>query len=136
LLSFHPDKSNAQSQSSSIRGPTVDDITSAYKFLLQQFEKGVDGGGHEISCVVEDVDLDSFTENEDEGTWSLKCRCGGLYKVSLRVLEEAARTTEEGSDDGEGELVIGCGGCSCFVKVTFGVIDDENDGNDQGDKGD
>lgn len=60
-----------------------------------------------------DVDLDDMEYEEDEGVYSMACRCSGTYVITEDDLEL-------GSD------VICCDNCSLRIRVLYDVI--ENDG--------
>jgi len=78
--------------------------------------------------VVQTVDLDELQQQqhpEDEKRWWTRgCRCGEVegYVVTEVELEEAAA---DGDGDGVGVVLVGCVGCSLWLKVEFGVVDDE-----------
>jgi len=57
------------------------------------------------------------------GEWYRGCRCGRErgYMVSEGDLEEAVGNGER---KGEGEVVVGCVGCSLWVRVTFAVAEE------------
>lgn len=53
-------------------------------------------------------------------TWTRAChRCGADPGFSIE--EEALEAAEE---RGEGEVLVGCGGCSLWVRVEFGVVEE------------
>lgn len=56
------------------------------------------------------------TETETETIWSHACRCGFAPGF---VIREAA--LEDAVGRGESEVLVGCGGCSLWVRVGFGV---------------
>ncbi|KAF1929526.1 uncharacterized protein M421DRAFT_60062 [Didymella exigua CBS 183.55] len=59
-------------------------------------------------------ELDSGPEQEVE--WCRACRCG--EQVGFRIREEDLVDAEQ---RGEGEVLVGCQGCSLWVRVGFGV---------------
>ncbi|KAF2003396.1 hypothetical protein P154DRAFT_617684 [Amniculicola lignicola CBS 123094] len=72
---------------------------------------------------LEVLDLEDFkTNGEEEGTeaegmvWTRPCRCGaeGGFRIEEEELERA-------SGRGEKEVLVGCGGCSLWVRVGFEV---------------
>lgn len=138
LLRFHPDKDSSSSShvSTPERSPsktavTVDDITKAYKTLSdpkrragydQQLSKQ-DGStanppyGRIHHTGLETVDLDSLAFDEQTQTWSRSCRCGDNkgFIVTESELEKHAE---------HGELMVGCKGCSLWLRVLFSVEED------------
>jgi len=124
LLLHHPDKAQSLRKDS----PTIDDLTVAYQTLsspalrreydaalLLAVSQRADGK----EKVMQTVDLDDFCchEDEPETRFSKSCRCGEEegYVVLESQLEEAAE---------HGEVVVGCIGCSLWVRVLFGVCDE------------
>ncbi|MCJ1451297.1 hypothetical protein MMC28_001633 [Mycoblastus sanguinarius] len=130
LLLHHPDKSvSPQSTKPKLSKYTVDEITSAYKTLIDPIARSeydrrltlkpaansLNGG---ISYPgLETMDLDELAYDEVQGLWHRSCRCGKdrAYVVAEEELEMNAE---------EGELVTGCGGCSLWLRVTFAVVED------------
>lgn len=127
---------------------TIGEITTAYKTLsdatlraeydrslrldrsrLAEREKN---GGAVFHTGLEVVDLEDLACDEDSNPeggdiWYRGCRCGDErgFSVSERDLEREAE---------HGEIVVGCRGCSLWMKVLFAVEDDDYDyGNDNGD---
>jgi diphthamide biosynthesis protein 4 len=127
LLNHHPDKSH----SATIKGRyTIDEITIAYRVLSDTTTRGsydqslltsarktskLDEDGA-LACEV--VDLDELTYDDNEHIWHRGCRCGQNkgFSVTEHQLEHAI-------DEGEREVVTGCGGCSLRIRVLFGVVD-------------
>ncbi|BCS21066.1 diphthamide biosynthesis protein 4 [Aspergillus puulaauensis] len=128
---------------------TVDEITTAYKTLSDatlraEYDRALrldrsrlagreKNGGAVFHTGLEVVDLEDLAYDEDsdpEGgdIWYRGCRCGDErgFLVSERDLEREAE---------HGEIVVGCRGCSLWMKVLFAVQDDDgdDDGNDNGD---
>jgi diphthamide biosynthesis protein 4 len=71
----------------------------------------------------EQLDLDDmqYAESDDgRATWSHGCRCGDSRGF---VLTEAQLEAEEAR--GGREVVVGCAGCSLWVRVAFGVVEAE-----------
>lgn len=64
---------------------------------------------------VETVDLDDFEFDESRIVWYRSCRCGDErgFTIEETDLEEAAE---------DGELNVGCKGCSLWLKVLYGVV--------------
>jgi diphthamide biosynthesis protein 4 len=73
----------------------------------------------------EQLDLDDMHYNEsDDGSgasWNYACRCGDARGF---VLTEAQLEAEEAR--GGREVVVGCTGCSLWVRVAFGVVELES----------
>jgi len=67
---------------------------------------------------LETLDLDDMNYDGEHASWAKTCRCGNTkaYEVSEEDLEIA-------SSDGGREVLVGCGGCSLFVRVVFEAID-------------
>lgn len=145
---------------STSRTYTVDEITAAYKTLsdpylrveydrslrLQRLRGGVGGdrdggnnGGDVFHTGLEVVDLDDLNYEDGEGEegkeeeeagafWYRGCRCGDErgFLVTERDLEREAE---------RGEIVIGCRGCSLWMKVLFAVeMEDEDAPGEEGKK--
>jgi diphthamide biosynthesis protein 4 len=147
LLQHHPDKKFTSSPPQSRNNITIDSIALAYKILsspslkaeydshLQQnsrsynnkpnnnnansdFEDEDEESDIMFRTGLETVDLDDleFVEDSkaDEETWTRSCRCGddGGFVVSEKELEANAE---------DGEVIVGCRGCSLWLRVLFGV---------------
>lgn len=65
--------------------------------------------------VVQYTDLEEFVYWEEEGRWSLGCRCG--EEEGFEVREEELEEEEEA-----GEVLVGCRGCSLWRRVGFAVV--------------
>jgi len=67
---------------------------------------------------LETLDLDDMAYDEERSSWSRVCRCGN---------SKACEVTEEdlniASEEGGKEVLVGCGGCSLFVRVVFEAIE-------------
>lgn len=91
--------------------------THAQRRAAQQekFEKGTHAG-------VDVHDLEDLNYNEENGFWSRSCRCGDGegYILTEQDLEHEIK---------EGEIFVGCRGCSLFIKVLFAAEggDDEEE---------
>ena len=137
LLKNHPDKTNKTLK------PTysIDQISAAFSVLskpasrdeydkelkLQNKAKNVGINGQEVFRTgVETVDLDDLEIDEAQGIWYRNCRCGDDrgFLIAEADLEEAAD---------EGELSVGCRGCSLWLKVLFGVVEEESKDGEDGD---
>lgn len=130
LLQNHPDR-NLTPQTYS-----VDQITDAYAILGDQKKRarydkelrlraGGEGRGKKdvgYRTGMEVVDLDDLEVDErGEGrAWYKGCRCGDErgFEVLEGELEDAAGA-------GEGEVMVGCRGCSLWLRVLFGILEEE-----------
>ena len=129
LLQNHPDKSQSAKLAKTF---SMDQISEAFTTLSdsklrREYDEGFkkqgaakpDGqaGQQPFRTGVEVVDLDDLSMSEEEGVWYRSCRCGDSRGFLIREtdLEEAA---------GDGELNVGCAGCSLWMKVLFDVIED------------
>ena len=65
---------------------------------------------------IETVDLDDLDYDEDQLCWHRACRCG--HDRGFFLGED---DLDEASD--HGEVVVGCSGCSLWIKVHFAVVD-------------
>ena len=141
-----PPSSNPNTKTNPI---TIDTIALAYKILsspslkseydshLQQASRSRNNKPNNLNSDSEDeeesdiifrtgletVDLDdlefveesdSSPDEEGEETWTRACRCGddGGFVVSEKELEANAE---------DGEVIVGCRGCSLWLRVLFGV---------------
>ena len=142
LLAAPPDKKSESIETAH----SVDDVKEAYLVLgnakdrteyenwvlrnphILHTETRIDGddGGQTLSqdfiLGLELLDLSDFEEQEsggegsDEGEWTRPCRCGD--EKGFRILEE---DLEDAEQRGEKEVLVGCGGCSLWVRVGFDV---------------
>lgn len=128
---------------------TIDDVTLAYKTLLDPAARaahdrslrlnakpglaaggdtGADEEGEEETqwqLGLEAVDLDdlAYDEGAEGGSrWWRGCRCGEEkgFVVDEEALEAAAAT----AGTGVGEVLVGCVGCSLWIRVGFAVTED------------
>lgn len=141
LLKAHPDKKAATSAGAhTVRGYTVDDVKEAYRVLddlrsraeydnwvlrnPQVLHANVDGGNEGGQTLSADfvlgldvLDLGDFEEQDgEEGEWTRACRCGD--DKGFRILEV---DLEDAEQRGEKEVLVGCVGCSLWVRVGFDV---------------
>lgn len=132
LLSHHPDKSaktGDQTARTTKSGTlTVDDIALAYKTLSEpalkaeydrwlasnaQSDDAGKGSGRIHHTGLETVDLDDLAFNDKSQSWTRTCRCGvGGFEVTEEELEENLE---------DRELIVGCAGCSLWLRVLFSV---------------
>ncbi|KAJ5376678.1 DnaJ-domain-containing protein [Penicillium cosmopolitanum] len=146
LLRHHPDKAGPITQDATLRATsastspssqdkfTIDEITAAYKTLTDPSLRAeydrvlrldrVKGAEREKTGDVfhtglEVVDLEDLgcDESGEEIVWFRGCRCGDErgFLVSEDELEKEVE---------HGEIVVGCRGCSLWLKVLFAVEDD------------
>ncbi|KAL4984286.1 CSL zinc finger-domain-containing protein [Aspergillus falconensis] len=162
LLKHHPDKAvhvavAKENLPSSNHHPaqtfpsqkiTIDAITTAYKILSDPIQRaeydrvlrldrnravgagGPSGNGTVFHTGLEVVDLEDLDCDEagDEAVWYRACRCGDERGF---LLSEGDLERETDS----GEIVVGCRGCSLYMKVLFAVqVDGEGEGADDGRK--
>lgn len=141
--------------------PSIDLIVRAYKTLSNQALRaeydhtlrlgGGGGGGHLPSSSssshtslssassstphsppppppqtgIETVDLDDLAFDGDAKKWFRECRCGDPvgFTVTEEELEECAP---------EGVVLVGCKGCSLWLRLEFGVVELDDGGDDGG----
>lgn len=138
LLLHHPDKNNVRSSNQVERNRiapadrfTVDQIVQAYETLsdpalrktynerLGQSLKDAAvsrqvNAKKFASSTSESYDLEELDYVEDRQLWIRSCRCGDSYTVTETQLEEAAA---------DGEIIVGCHGCSLNIRVTFQAVE-------------
>lgn len=129
LLKNHPDKSK-----SAVKGTySIDQIAKAFSTLSDpgtrtQYDRELrlqnnsqkessQRDGEVFRTGIEIVDLDDLEEDEAQSLWYRSCRCGDErgFLIAEADLEEAAE---------EGELSVGCRGCSLWIRVLFGMVED------------
>lgn len=117
LLLHHPDKSRVTTKAGTV---TVDVLTLAYETLRDprkraEYEQSRGAGAVGDGSVVQVTDLEEMVEGE--GRWTMGCRCGEEegFEVCEDELEEA---------EAEGEVLVGCRGCSLWRRVQFGVVEE------------
>ncbi|TVY88308.1 Secondary metabolism regulator [Lachnellula willkommii] len=137
LLQNHPDKAQLPPKPTLTSQHTVysiDQISEAFSILSDgksraQYDKELklqnnspntagDKGKQAFRTGVETVDLDDLEFDEAQEEWYRSCRCGDErgFLIEETDLEEAAE---------DGELNVGCKGCSLWLKVLFGVIEED-----------
>lgn len=132
LLQNHPDKSTNGSLISKQTKYTIDQIAEAFSTLSDpksrtkydadlKLQRATVNGGQSKQTFhtgIETVDLDDLEVDEAQGIWFRSCRCGDDRGFLIREadLEDAAS---------EGEISVGCRGCSLWLRVLFGVIEDD-----------
>lgn len=135
LLTHHPDKLTSAIKDA--RNHSVDEVTLAYRTLsnpllrtahdreiiLQQQRASSDQHGQDnvFHTGLETIDLDDLEYDEDAQQWFRSCRCG---QDRAYVLEEAQ--LESAAEEGQGEVLVGCRGCSLWIKVLFAVEDESH----------
>ncbi|OOF98032.1 hypothetical protein ASPCADRAFT_205313 [Aspergillus carbonarius ITEM 5010] len=147
LLKHHPDKATPGAidqtpldTNDSGRNFTIDEITTAYKtlsdpYLRAEYDRSLrldrarvaerEKTGTVFHTGLEVVDLEDLAceEGGEEGTvWYRGCRCGderGFLVTELELEREAEH----------GEIVVGCRGCSLWMKVLFAVEDEGEEEN-------
>jgi diphthamide biosynthesis protein 4 len=118
-----------RSTDSSRQPYTIDQITTAYKtlsdpLLRAEYDRSLrldrvkvaDKTGDVFHTGLEVVDLEDLAcdESEDGDCWYRGCRCGD--ERGFLVSEEDLERESE-----HGEIVIGCRGCSLWLKILFAV---------------
>ena len=130
LLRSHPDKKAQQEVGSKTTNSsaTVDDVAVAYKTLsepklraeydrwLQSNTEAVRNvfGGRPHHTGLETVDLDDLLFDSKATVWTRSCRCG-----DDRGFIVAETELEKNAEDGE--VIVGCKGCSLWLRVLFSV---------------
>jgi diphthamide biosynthesis protein 4 len=74
--------------------------------------------GFEFECDGEGEGEGNVGGGERQMEWTRACRCGDTK--GFRILEEELVEVQDEGLDG-GEVLVGCGGCSLWVRVGFGV---------------
>jgi diphthamide biosynthesis protein 4 len=142
LLQHHPDKLGTQSDSKhgltvnksfdNKSVYTVDQIFEAYATLSvpksrSEYDRALElraqllnatGDDRTFRSGLEVIDLDDLTYDEAEQVWFKGCRCGDEHGFQVREadLEEASEI---------GELHVGCRGCSLWLMVLFGIVEEK-----------
>lgn len=144
LLAHHPDKAAAAATAEAQkRATTIDDINIAYKTLLDPSARAAhdrslrlhtktregaedEDAEEEWRLGLEAVDLDDLACDDEAGTWWRGCRCGEErgFVVGEAALEEAAAAKGAGSS---AEVLVGCVGCSLWIRVGFAVAEEEEE---------
>ena len=136
LLLHHPDKSSSPKPTQVSYTPTIDQITQAYRVLSSTHSReaymrnllasrasliGPLTNKPELQPSVDVVDLSDMQHDEKELVYYRSCRCGRQksYLVSERELEKRIE---------DGEVDVGCDGCSLLIRVEFGVTNDDSGG--------
>lgn len=126
LLQHHPDKAKSELRKAFI---SVDDIALAYKTLSEpdlraEYDRWLHSNNRNDASGkgslrphhtgLETVDLDDLSFDSESSNWSRGCRCGDDrgYLVTETELEKNIE---------ECELIVGCKGCSLWLRVLFGV---------------
>jgi diphthamide biosynthesis protein 4 len=131
LLQNHPDKATQQP----VKAATfsIDQISQAFSALSDrnsraEYDRGLkqkaaqhkrgDKGTEVFRTGIETVDLDDLEADDVHGVWYRSCRCGDDrgFLIKESDLEEATE---------DGEISVGCRGCSLWLKVLFGVMEEE-----------
>lgn len=129
LLVHHPDKQPSSLATSGATKATIDVITQAFKTLADpELRAEYDRDqrlrvedGDELSAKrntrhtgMETVDLEDLDFVEPSEMWTRPCRCGSepAFVVTEAELEKNVEY---------GELIVGCKGCSLWLKVLFSV---------------
>ncbi|RMZ19475.1 hypothetical protein D0859_16531 [Hortaea werneckii] len=105
LLLHHPDKLQEHPE-----------LRAEYDFALLHEASNAREQGRVHQTGLETVDLDTLDFQDDSETWTRSCRCGDPKGFIVSELE-----LEKHID--EGELTVGCRGCSLWLRVLFSVED-------------
>ncbi|KAL6706851.1 Diphthamide biosynthesis protein 4 [Coniothyrium glycines] len=142
LLNAHPDKQHDVLKHDQREGTySVDDVKEAYAILsdvskrreYNEFalrnpgilgDKTTDGGqalSSDFILGLDVLDLSDFVMREDgeEMEWTRACRCGD--EKGFQIKQEELEDTER---RGEKEVLVGCKGCSLWLRVGFDVEED------------
>ena len=140
LLVHHPDKAQQYAhapdellQPAAAR-PTIDQIVSAYTVLSdptkrKSYDATLKSSSNQnvMHRGIDSFDLDDlvYAEKDGHGIWQRACRCdsGEGYIVTDQDLERAD-SEHDMNPDGSKDIIIGCRGCSLFIRVTFAVAGD------------
>lgn len=129
LLHNHPDKfEGAKKEMTNAPTYTIDEIKKAFKVLgnprsRSQYDQSLNSPSREFIKAkrshlgFETVDLDDLDLNEEQRIWYGACRCGS-EQCFIVTEEELEKNVEVG------EVIIGCQGCSLWLKVTFVISED------------
>lgn len=141
LLRNHPDKASqghlnsaSTSTTTSLYMPsryTIDQIAQALAVLSSPSQRAAydttlhvsrsaDADAVRFQTGVVSVDLDDLDYDETKECWYRGCRCGNDRAYSFREED----LLEAGDD---GELMVGCEGCSLWLRVHFAMVDDEKE---------
>ena len=130
LLLHHPDKKDTSTHRSSTTNPSIDQITHAYRilstpsarvaydrhFLLStsyQNAPNLEPVNDTVShSGLETIDLDEMHYDAESGVYYRSCRCGRERAYTIRNEDLEAHADE-------GEMSIGCEGCSLWVRVEY-----------------
>lgn len=143
LLAAHPDKNKVPAEKKGKTVYSVDDVKEAYTVLdngatRREYDNWAMRNPHILSTDtratvgsnlsadndfllgLELLDLSDFKESsvagEEQMSWTRKCRCGD--DEGFRIRED---DLEDAEGRGEKEVLVGCGGCSLWVRVGFEV---------------
>ena len=130
LLIHHPDKKAASSHRTSNPKATIDQITQAYRTLShpsaraaydrtfhlslrnEQSQALKDPGNPLSYSGLEIIDLDDMHHDAQAGFYYHSCRCGRERTYTIRDEDLEAHADE-------GEISVGCEGCSLWIRVEF-----------------
>lgn len=143
LLTYHPDKnpSNTSTTTNEKQATwSVDEITQAYQVLSdparkREYDAGLrliatstsTGLAHREKHLVgiESIELDQMEFGEAEEAWFRGCRCGD--EKGFEVTEQDLERELEEKESQQGEVIVGCKGCSLWLRVGFRVLDEDGD---------
>ncbi|CAD6504091.1 BgTH12-05828 [Blumeria graminis f. sp. triticale] len=133
LLRNHPDKTSSATETKPTKVYTIDQITQAFSTLCDPklaaaYSKELESRAvsyyretwaKDYRPIAETVDLEEICFDDSEKLWFKDCRCGDDrgYIVQEKDLEVATE---------DGEISIECRGCSLWLTVLFGVVEEES----------
>ncbi|CAG8744377.1 25743_t:CDS:2 [Dentiscutata erythropus] len=117
LLIHHPDKSQRSLINSEVtnKSEKVNQIIEAWNILKDPELRKVYDKELKATKLRHDglfnseIDLDDMEYNQETNSYSIRCRCGGLYII-----------TEENMD--QGADIIGCTDCSLRIRVLYETV--------------
>ncbi|EPQ59994.1 DnaJ-domain-containing protein [Gloeophyllum trabeum ATCC 11539] len=123
LLRFHPDKRQEKEQRDVDVSSTVAEIKDAYMTLSSPALRAAYDAQLERRQAgprpAQVVSLEEFSESEEDniGRWTYDCRCGGVYVITEREMEEDRH-------------LVGCGSCSEVIWVGYEIAEGEDVGSE------
>ncbi|KAG2186324.1 hypothetical protein INT43_002762 [Umbelopsis isabellina] len=115
VLQHHPDK---QAPSLSADEEHIHQLLKAWKVLRdpesrRAYDQVIKSQQLKQGAVInEDVDLDDMDYDEETGSFSLPCRCSGVYTICETDMELGVNTAS-------------CDNCSLIIRVLYDVVEDD-----------
>lgn len=113
----HPDKvrQNSSRQTAVDSEEAFRRVREAYELLTDPETRAQHDAGKLVeqrrAATVLEVDLDDMELDEEQDTYTFKCRCSGSYTIS-------------GDQLSEGYDTICCSSCSLFIRVLYESVDE------------